>query len=313
MGLYPAKIRPEDLGLPTARNARVWFVDTEGGSDTAPGTNPQRALKSVAAAYDRCVAGRNDVVAMCGRATGDTQAATLVWDKDFTHLVGLSGDLPGTGQRCRILGGADVDLATVAEIKATGCIFRNLQFYNGADKAEDSGAVVVSGARCEFTNVMFAGMGHATPAARAGSYSLKLDKAHENYFRDCHIGLDTIVRGAANAELVMAGPVLRNTFRGCRFVSASEETTKTLVSLTPAAAGSAFTIFEDCLFYNQSENWAASLTDAFEVVGNTGTYHIRLRGCQLIGVTGWANDTTRIYTADAQPNAGAGVSVAPTT
>lgn len=311
MGLYPARVKPEALGMPTARNAKVWFVDTVVGSDGASGHSPQRPLKTVAEAYDRCVDGRNDVVAMCGRAAADVQSQPLVWAKDFTHLVGLSADLPGTGQRCRIIGKADVDLAVVAKIEGSGCIFRNLQFYNGADKAEDSGAVIVSGARCEFTNVMFAGMGHATPAARAGAYSLKLDKAAECFFHNCHIGLDTIVRGAANAELVMAGPVLRNTFRGCRFVSASEEAGKVLVALTPSAGGSAFNSFEDCLFYNQSGNWANTLTDAFKIVGNTGTYHIRLRGCQLIGVTGWADDTARIYITDAQPHNTAGTSTTP--
>ncbi|NLE76513.1 MAG: hypothetical protein GX605_07145, partial [Chloroflexi bacterium] len=214
MGLFPKAIGEylSVAGIPRGPLSKVYIVDPTNGSDSNPGTTFQAPLKSVAAAYAKCAANRNDVVLFVPGPTADNPTAAMVWAKDFTHLVGLGLPLPGMGQRCRVVNHADNDLAVLFTLSGSGCIVKNIQFYDGKDKAEDGAAVLVSGSRNSFENVFVAGMGHATPAARAGSYSLKVTGS-ENFFKDCTVGLDTVIRAAANSELVVAGA--RNAFQHC--------------------------------------------------------------------------------------------------
>jgi len=297
-------------GIPRGPNSQAFVVDPANGNDGHTGLSFKDPLKSVTEAESRCVANRNDAVVMIGGPTADNPAAEIAWDKDFTHLVGLSTDLAGIGQRCRIVGTSALDLTPVVTFAATGCKVRNVQIYNGKDADTDSGAAVVSGSRNEFEHVLFAGMAHATPAARAGSYSLKLTGA-ENEFKRCAVGLDTIVRAAANAELWVSGAgAARNAFRTTRFLSASEEATKVLVKIDNMDR---WIEFEDCIFQNFSANWAVALSNAFSITA-AATHQVIMRGLnQLVGVTGWADTVTHMYSAAPVSNAGFGVAVNPTT
>jgi hypothetical protein len=311
MGLYPQEIKNylALVGIPQGPNSNVYLVDPVNGLDTNPGDRWTKPLKTVAAAYAKCTADQHDTVLFIAGDTADNPTASITWSKDYTHLVGMSSPLPGVGQRCRIVGTAALDLTPVITFSGNGCIVKNIQIFNEKDANTDSGAVIVSGGRNYFQNVFFAGMGHATPAARAGSYSLKVTGG-ENVFEDCAIGLDTIVRAAANCELWISTGAVRNIFKHCRFLSASETAGKFLVAVDD---GDRWQEFEDCVFQNFSVNWAVSLTDAFNMTA-AATHQIILRGLNyLIGVTGWANTVTHLYSAAPQSNAGFGVTVSPTT
>lgn len=311
MSLYPKNINEylALIGIPRGPLSQVFVVDPVNGSDTYDGKHWTKPLASVTAAYAKCTADQHDVVVMVSGDTADTPSSAITWSKDYTHLVGLSSNLAGVGQRCRIVGTAGNDLTPIVTFSGKGCIVRNIQFFNGKDADSDSGAVIVSGGRNEFYNCFFAGMGHATPAARAGSYSLKVT-GEENKFERCAIGLDTITRGAANAELWITTGAARNTFLNCRFLSQSETAAKVLVKIDGANVW--WNEFENCIFQNFSVNWAASLTNAMSV-GPTGTHYVNLRGAnQLVGVSGWADTVTHVYGAGPAPDAGFGVSTNPT-
>lgn len=310
MSLYPRVITEylAALSIPRGPGSRIFLVDTENGVDTALGDRWTKPLKTLIKAEDKCVADRHDTVLFLARDTADAPAASIVWDKDHTHLVGLSGNLAGIGQRCRVEATPAADLNPVVTFSGKGSIVRNMQFMNLADADVDSGCVIVSGGRCEFTNVMIAGMGHTTPGARAGAYSLDLS-GEECLFTDCQIGLDTILRAAANSELIVSGGA-RQTFRHCRFVSHSSTAGKFLVNI---ANMDRWIEFDNCLFYNFSTNWAQMLDNAFNI-DEIATHYVILRGlCQLVGITGWADTVTHLYSAAPQSNAGFGVEVSPTT
>lgn len=304
MGLYPRPLKEylPAYGLPRGPLTEAYAVDPANGAVGAPGNSFAGPLLSVDAALTKCTANRNDAVLMVQGPTAYNPAAAMAWNKNYTHLIGLSGDLPGMGQRCRIVGTAGNDLAQIMTVSADGCIFKNLQFFQGGDLATDLGAVLVSGNRNYFKNVFFAGGGHATPAADAGMYSLKVTGS-ENYFEDCTIGLDTIIRAAANAEAIISGA--RNHFRRCRFLSYSETAGKFLVKIDASGGDLRYTTFEDCEFVNYSVNWAAGITNAFSVVAGN-THFINLKGNNLfVGVNMTVADVnTHIYGAGAQPNAG---------
>jgi hypothetical protein len=217
-------------GIPRGPKSQWFVVDPVNGSDSYDGVSFKAPLKGIEQAESRCVANQHDVVFLLGGPTANALAASLVWDKAYTHLIGLSADLPGVGQRARVTGSAALDLTYLIDFQGAGCIVKNVQLFNGADADADCGAAIISGGRSYFENVFFAGMGHATPAARAGSYSLKLT-GDECTFKRCSIGLATIVRAAANAELWMTGECNREKFIDCEFISWSNTAGKFLVSL----------------------------------------------------------------------------------
>jgi hypothetical protein len=157
---------------------------------------------------------------------------------------------------------------------------------------------------------MIAGMGHATPAARAGSYSLTLTGS-ENHFERCSIGLQTIIRAAANAEVIMTGTPSDNKFWSCEFRSYSDTAGKLMFNIDGCQRELQF---KDCMFFNMSTNWSQNLTNAIDDDVAT-THYINLRGAnnQLVGIDGWADTVTYIFGAGAAPNAGMFVSTNPTT
>lgn len=291
---------------------KTFYVSAESGvgSDNNDGLSPFTPLATLAAAYALTTDNRNDTVALIGGPTAHAVTSALTWSKSFTHLIGISADLPGVGQRTRVTAGASDDLTELVTFSGNGCIVRNVQFYNGADANVDSGAVVVSGDRNYFENCFIVGMQHATPAARAGSYSLTVS-GEENAFVSCAIGADTIIRAAANAELILASGATRNLFQHCRFQSYSETAGKFLVNV--AAGVDRWQEFEDCVFYNFWTNWTDNLDNAFDI-DVSATHAIVLRGSnQLVGVDGWADTVTHLYATQPAPGAGFGVNTAPTT
>jgi len=298
-------------GLPSVCYAGgKWFwCDPTSGTAGGDAETPATANSSLASCYAKCRDGYNDGVFLIGRASGAALTAALAWSNSYCHLVGLSADLPGVGQRCRVTGSATADLTSLVTFSGSGCVVKNIQFFNGTDADVDSGSVIVSGNRNYFENCFVVGMGHATPAARAGSYSMTVSGA-ENCFVKTAIGVDTIVRSAANSELIVSGE--RNSFYGCELRSDSVTAGKFLVKID-ASKDLRDIRFHDCLFYNYSTNWATGITNAFNMSGGNTHFVILSGNCQFVGCTGIADVVTHIYGAGAAPNAGMFLSTQPTT
>lgn len=299
------------LGLLMAAGGKWYHVDPTNGTSGGDGT-PEDPVSSLLTAYNMCRDGYNDGVLFRAGATAYKPTAAFTWAKSYTHLIGLTNGLPGMGQRARIVNDAAYDLATLFTLSGSGNLFSNIQFFDGKDNAADGANLLVSGSRNHLLNCFVAGMGDGTagaPATRAGSYSLKVTGA-ENTFEGGTIGLDTIIRTAANAELIVSGA--RNRFKKCDIRSYSETAGKFLVSID-ATADLRDILFEDVLFFNYSQNWATGITDAFKVSGGS-THFIILRGnCQFVGVgLGVADVVTHVYGSGPVPNAGMFISTQPT-
>lgn len=305
---------PVVSGIPFGPDSEAFFVDPDNGSDGNSGKKPNEAKATLAAAYALTVADKHDVVFFIGTDSSDAPTAAITWANDFTHLIGVSANLPGMGQRCRVVNSSANDLAVLFTLSGKGCIIRNMQFFDGKDSAADGACVLVSGDRNELTNVFVAGMGDATasgPFSRAGSYSLTVSGS-ENYLQNCTIGLDTIARTAANSELIVSG--VRNTFENCMFLSNSTTAGKFLVKIDNSGGDLRWTMFKRCTFFNYTTNWATGITNAFDMPAAGSTHYVLLHDCILAGVgTGWADTVTHVYSADAAPNAGFGVATTPTT
>jgi len=227
-------------------------------------------VKTLAKALSLATANQNDVIFLFAEsntasATTDYQSATLTWNKDLTHLIGV-GAPSAISQRARI---AQLSTATsvspLVNVTASGCLFKNVSIFHGVDNAASLIALQVTGQRNAFEDMHIAGMGHATQVA-AGGTSLKINGGAENVFRRCVIGLDTIARDASTeGELWLDGAATRTVFEDCLFTAFISAAGYEHVVLEDATAIDRYVMFKNCTFYSVSANYATPQDQIFEL------------------------------------------------
>jgi hypothetical protein len=304
MGLYPkgAELYKAVVGIPRGPHSHLFIVDpqTGHGDDDNNGQTFERPLATLAAAEDLCVTNHNDAVAIVGGPTALNLTENLAWDKSYTHLFGLTGDLPGIGQRARITSAVDAAITEMLTLSGSGCIFKNLNVQNECTADADSGAMTISGMRNYLKNCFVSGMLHATPAARAAAYSLTMT-GPENYLERCAVGVSTIERTAHNAELILSGSnCKRNHFVKTQFLSQSVDAGKVIVRIA-AATELWQLIFEECYWSNLAMNSGAGaggtkIDHAIED-GATMYHQIEFRGLNTAyGCTAFIDVATYAFT-----------------
>jgi hypothetical protein len=298
MALFPKNLNEyvASLGIPRGPLSKAYLVDPVNGSDSNSGTTWQAPLLTLAAAEDKCVGDRHDTVLFLAGATANNPAAAIGWDKSYTHLIGVGCELPGLGQRCRVVGAAATLLPLMITFAGNGCIIKNMQFGN--EYATGAvGVALVTGQRNLFQNVFFM-VPFSTTAA---SYSMKISGG-ENTFKDCTFGQHTCVRGAASRNVWFykgAGDNQRNKFVHCEFLSWSSVTTHVQVYTDVDINNETFTIqFDDCLFHNYNGSGEAGGVLAVAIDDNCAVFHqIILRGKNnFVACTAVADPLTYVLT-----------------
>lgn len=249
----------------------VFFVKPSSGDDAKDGKSIENAFKTLDAALDACTANKNDTVFLIAESntaanTTDYQSATLDWSKDLCHLIGVNSG-PLVSHRSRVAFASTYDTASnLFTLSANGCYIANISFFAGVAGTNPTGCMKVTGSRNRVENCQIAGIGHANNDI-AGAYSLKLDAAAENVFVNCAIGLDTIARGtAANSGVLVDTAAVRNLFDRCLFTAFLEHASNHVhVRLNDATAIDRWLWFRDCLFYYESENYAAGGTGVMKI------------------------------------------------
>lgn len=273
------------VGMPGIPPGGTWyFVDAANGSDGNAGTTPSAARKTIASALGLCTTGKNDVVCLLASASGTAETAAIDWSKNLTHLIGL-GAPTGIGQRTRILCGAK-DLSPFLTVSGYGCIFANLNIWQGQDDVHSLINVSVTGNRNYFYRVHFAGGGHVTQAIDGGA-SLKVDGGSENLFEGCTIGVDTVTAATGMAALLFDGAASRNRFHRCNFTLYAGHAGVKLVEIVDNDGIGRYTVFEDCLFINSARGY--TMTEVFTIPGSmtSATNVILLKDSYSIGATDW--------------------------
>lgn len=235
--------------LPTQGN--VWYVRPGTGLDGNSGKSPAQAFKTLTQALSVCKAGQNDTVYLLAEsntasATTDYQSATLNWNKDLVHLIGINSG-PLLGQRSRISNlSTAAALSPMFQVSANGCRIENIEFFQGTPASGTTSiAVLVSGQRNVFVNCQISGMGDLTAVADvSGSRSLKVSGS-ENLFKHCYIGLDTVIRATMTTEVEISAGA-RNTFEECHFETYTSLSTFKMISI--ATGCDRFVKFKDCDF-----------------------------------------------------------------
>jgi hypothetical protein len=278
------------------------FCDPANGDDTNTGLSPFDAVQTLTAALALAVAGKNDTIYLIGDGSTTATArlsATLVWNKNATHLIGITAPTM-EAQRCRISHETTetTNINPLMQVTAAGCIFANFSFYQGVGQATtDEQLIEVTGDRNYFYNVHFGGMGHATGAARAGSYLIKFTDGDENTFERCAIGLETIQRSAANASVLIRGGSQRNRFIDCEFPMAASETSPLWVDVNDSNALNGSTlIFRRCMFRNLLNISGAATPAVVAVVAADANGTVYFDQCSA-QATKWAAASTRVQVA----------------
>ena len=280
--LYHLGGLPVLAGVPFGINAKYYFVDPANGSVNASGRRVDEPLATLAAAEDLCVANRHDTVFYIAGSSGINLSAALTWDKNYTHLIGVAAPTM-VAQRARIFQLSTLTGASpLITISATGSIFKNVYIFQGVADNTSLINVSVTGGRNYFENVHFAGGGHATQAVDGGA-SLKLDGAEENTFVDCTIGVDTIDAATGMMGILFDGEAHRNLFRNCVVRMRASSSGAGFVEIVDSTGIDRDTIFDNCLFLNNS---ATAMASGFVIPAGMGAPRkILLKDCMTLGAT----------------------------
>ena len=292
MSLYPREIT-EYLalsGIPRGPNSKIYLVDSVHGSNSNSGDRWTKPLLTLEAAEDLCVTGHNDTVLLMNSATEYALAAMLTWDKNFTHLVGLSAETMA-GKRCRVLPAADLD--TMVLVSGYGNIFKNVRFSHEYNSAASLTNVKITGPRNYFENVEFIGGVYAAQAIDGGCSLRIANNAGECLFKHCMIGTDGTESATGHMGMVVdaAAPPARLRFENCHFAAFPASTGAGFVELLGTTFQRAW-VLDRCEFINAHTHFV--MASAFVVPGgfDPSGGSIFLKDCYGYGFTDWeAGDT----------------------
>lgn len=276
----------------------AYFVDAVHGSDSYSGKSPKRAFASIATAYAACTDGHGDVVYILSDGTTSSTArlsATLTWAKNNTHLIGL-GAPSMLSQRSRIAPtAAATQFTPFITLSGSGCLFQNVSFFYGFTTGVNAANVclALSGSRNAIVNCHIAGMGTALAGDHAGGRSVEVTGS-ENYFGHSTIGLDTMPRSAANAEIGFSGgSAARNMFEDCMILSFADNAGHLFVTAATALCMDRWQWFKNCLFMNPTDSTASAMTVGMSTHATMGGT-IVIDNSFMIGATDVASDFTQV-------------------
>lgn len=252
-----------------------YFVDPANGLDGNDGLSPQSAVKTIYAAYKKCVAGNDDVVVLMSSTTSSSSTAgtarlskanallsdssattgTLTWAKNSTHLIGATA--PTMAQMRARIAAETTDTLTgfgsgnFVVVTAQGCCFANFSVFQGfATGGASEIGWTDSGGRNYYENVALVGGGDTDARALTSFRSLKISgSTGENTFRRCIIGLDTLKGTGATREIEFAGGSPRNVFDQCIINTYAGATTAAWVTVGTDGIDR-YALFRDCFFQN---------------------------------------------------------------
>jgi len=282
MSLFPPSVEYALVGVPRSKGSKIFVVDAVNGSDANPGTKWEAPLATVEAAYAKCTTLKNDVVLLVGNGTSNSATAAITWAKDFTHLIGLNS--AGPEPRSRIKCPAALATTPFITWSGDGCVVRNISFWHETSNAAGLVNVSVTGERNSFTGCQFAGGAGANNLT--GGRSLKV-AGSGNSFKDCIIGLDTIVQPNGAAGVEFDAGAMHTTFDDCQFLVETNGTTYVNVAVPAAADVGRFNLFRRCLFVNTGNGVQAEVVNIGAVIPVSS--YLFFIDCWKYGATDWDN------------------------
>lgn len=311
-------------GLPLT--GTYFFVDPAVGSDAYDGLSPETPFQTIYAAYSAATSGNNDVIVLIGNGStsgtarmstalaqsinSSATSGTITWAKNATHLIGVTAPT-GVSNRARFAPPTGTYTAAtfgnngnMFNVTASGCIFANFSVFNGFSTGNAAQiAWIDAGGRNYYADVQFGGFGDTASAQGANARALKVTSG-ENTFVNCTIGLDTVTRTVANANLELANAAARNKFINCDFpIMTSSATTLGIIG-SAAGAIDRWTKFQNCMFYNAVDSTSTGITAVASLNAAAGGSLV-FNNCTAVGATKWgdAGALANSYVDNAPPTA----------
>jgi hypothetical protein len=260
-----------------------FWVDGTNGSDGNTG-GPQDPFKTLTQALSACLAGNNDVVFFTNTFT---PTATLVWNKNNTHLIGLdiNGPYPTPTISVASTAATAGAFSPLVSVTATGCIFQNFSVISGIAQAATQVAWAEAGGSNSYFNVNLNQVGNATAAAQAGNRALTLASVN-NYFESCVIGGDSVIRATGtNISMELLGGGGSSYFKNCTFPAYTSVAANTFVAST-ATTLSGYFVFDGCLFINDVNNTSGTtMTVAMTAATTTKSVLLLTSSTTVVGCT----------------------------
>lgn len=253
LGLIPGAARQHIVTRSTTTDA-TYIYWTQAIED------PTYRHTTIAAAHTATTSARNDVVLLS--PDSHSQAATLTWSNNMTHLVGMYGPAM-MNQRSRI--GHSVTVDPLLNVTGYGNTFANLYFMYGLANATDLTCMKVTGNRNSFIRCHFNAPTNATPADEATFKVLHFTETAggdglEHYFKSCTIGNDTTLM--TDGETIKTYGTPRLVFEDCLILMRSDANAPRFIDGT-AGDGQGFIIFKNTTLLNLG----TTLTLAFASTG----------------------------------------------
>lgn len=236
-------------------------------------------------ALGQMTSGRNDVLLLTPEL--HTQADSITWDKNMTHLVGMYPSHV-LNHRSRITHSVTVD--PLIDITGYGCIFKNIYTMYGLANATDLTCLKITGNRNAFKHCHFL-LQAAEPADVATFKMIHMVETSggdglEHYFD--HVTISAEVSLMTDGEFLKTAGTPRLVFEDCLFIMRSDAADPRFIDGT-AGDGQGFVIFKRCTFLNLG----TSLTYG---IGSTGL--AAATDYVLIGDTAFAGCDDVIAAAD---------------
>lgn len=247
-----------------------FWVNPSTGSDGYTG-GPQDPFATLKQALTAATAGNNDVIFFTGNVG---VAATVAWNKNNTHLIGLVAPSDSnTNAQISVTAGT-APFSPLVNVTATGCIFKNFSALHAAGTLSGGSLICwqEAGGTNYYENVQFQGGGDATTASSAAMSSLTISASNDNLFRECTIGLDSVVRATnANASATMIGNSARNIFRSCIFQANVSAAADLHIQVTVTGM-KGWALLDNCSFLNDVDlaTTATTMAAAVSVATNAG-------------------------------------------
>jgi hypothetical protein len=300
------------IGASLVTQGNVWHVKPILGADDQSGRSPEEAVKTLSKALSLASSNQNDIILLyagsnTASATTDYQSATLSWNKDMVHLVGVGANsLFSQRARIAVLSTA-TGVSPLVNLSANGCVLKNLQIFGsvGTDTTSLIG-LTVTGDRNVIEDCHIA-VGTAVISA-AGAADLKLDTASENVFRRCVIGNDAVTRDAdTEGNVWLDGESSRNVFEDCIFPAHISSTAYEHIVFEDALAIDRILLFKNCIFYSTSQDYATPQDQIIEFKATLTRGKLLLHGCTAMG-----DDTAIVWVTSGTGNLHASMPAAAT-
>jgi hypothetical protein len=309
----------------------IWYVAPTDASTAryrskliSNGVAGDHLFSTLAAAENAAIASRNDVV--CVLPGSYTVTASLTWDKNQTHLVGLGGPNQFYCPTTATNGAVKLYCATSAvdNILAIAGNYNQIHgiqtqnTYNGTSNVCD---VKVQARNTFIKNCHFRGGNGAGQLGANAGIPLYIDSSVAgggNGFRaeNCTFGTSgNSARTSGPGAVYFVGgaaAAFNPVFKNCTFEMRCETTGSSNPKLIHLAANYAvdrMLLFDDCIFYSFWENMGGNVDYAI-VDACTTTHSIVLKNCAMAGIDAWCNVSTYCFATIANAGSDGGKATA---